>query len=72
MIVAGIATAIKRIVVAMFFGRRTFTQFKPRLERLLKDVVLVSEVAALAEESELVAVQEELEMSNGIQMLQEY
>lgn len=59
MMLAGFATAIKRTAVAMYFGRRTFVEFKPRLERLLKDVVLVTEIAALAEEAEIVAEEEE-------------
>jgi hypothetical protein len=39
-------------MVAICFGRRTFVEFKPRLEKILKDVVLLSEVADLAEEAE--------------------
>ena len=62
MIVAGIAVAIKRTSVAMSFGRRTFVEFKPRLEKLLKEVVLVSELAALAEEAELAASEELMEV----------
>ena len=65
MMLAGFACAIKRTAVAMYFGRRTFVQFKPRLEKLLKEVVLVSEVAALADEAEIVATEDMimLEMS---------
>lgn len=59
MMLAGIATAMKRTTVAMYFGRRTFVEFKPRLEKLLKEVVLVSELAALAEEAEIAASEEE-------------
>ena len=50
MIAAGVAKACKRTGVALYFGRRTFAEFKPRMERILKDIVLLSEVAALAEE----------------------
>ena len=50
MMLAGVMTAGKRTVVAMFFGRRTFTAFKPRLEKILREVVLLSEVAELAVE----------------------
>ena len=50
----------------MSFGRRTFVEFKPRLEKLLKEVVLVSELAALAEEAELVATEERMEVDKNI------
>ncbi|KAL3902660.1 MAG: hypothetical protein SGILL_010746, partial [Bacillariaceae sp.] len=59
MLLAGVAFAGKRTWVAMYFGRRTFVAFKPRLEKLLKEVVLVSEVAALADEAEIVETEEE-------------
>lgn len=50
MLIAGVLTSIKRTVVALFFGRRTFGEFKPRLEKLLREVVLLSEVSVLAAE----------------------
>ena len=62
MVVAGFLTAGKRTAVAMYFGRRTFMEFKPRLEKLLKEVVLVSELAALAEEAEIAAAEEVVEV----------
>jgi len=65
MLVAGAATAVKRTAVAMYFGRRTFAEFKPRLEKLLKEVVLVSELAALAEEAEIAASEEQAEVINS-------
>ena len=61
MILAGVVTALKRTAVAMYFGRRTFVEFKPRLEKLLKEVILVSELAALAEEAEIAAMEEQAE-----------
>lgn len=51
MIVAGVALGMKRTVVALYFGRRTIAIFKPKLEKLLEDIVLVAEVAELAEEA---------------------
>jgi hypothetical protein len=51
MIVVGVALGIKRTVVALYFGRRTIAIFKPKLEKLLEDIVLVAEVAELAEEA---------------------
>jgi len=50
-IVAGMATAAKRTVVALYFGRRTFADFKPRLEKLLREIIVLSEIAELAEEA---------------------
>eukprot|EP00977_Amphora_coffeiformis_P004440 scaffold945_cov170-Amphora_coffeaeformis.AAC.20 len=91
-IVAGVVSSAKRTIVAMHFGRRTFSksieeseilaftriaslksrlvlwwntaEFKPRLEKLLKEVVLISEVAELALEIERSAdeMQETLEI----------
>ncbi|KAL7573195.1 hypothetical protein ACA910_018852 [Epithemia clementina (nom. ined.)] len=58
MVVAGLATTTKRAAVAVYFGRRQLVEFKPRLEKLLGDIVLLSEVATLGEEAELVAQQE--------------
>jgi hypothetical protein len=55
MLVAGLATAGKRTAVAMYFGRRTFSEFKPRLEKILREVVLLSETAELAQEAERVS-----------------
>lgn len=43
MIVAGAATALKRTLLAISFGRRQYATFKPRLEKLLLDVVLLNE-----------------------------
>eukprot|EP00977_Amphora_coffeiformis_P018955 scaffold6807_cov220-Amphora_coffeaeformis.AAC.23 len=45
LLIAGLFTSVKRTMVAMFFGR---PEFKPRLEKLLKEVVLLSEVSDLA------------------------
>lgn len=50
MIIAGLATAGKRTFLVLRFGRRQFVEFKPRLERIIKEVIVVSEVATIAEE----------------------
>jgi hypothetical protein len=54
MIIAGGVKACKRTAAALYFGRRTLAEFKPRMERILKDIVLLTEVAALAEDIDLV------------------
>lgn len=51
MLLAGLACTVKRSLFAVLFGRRTFSMFKPRLESILKEVVLLSEVAELAAEA---------------------
>ncbi|KAL7571640.1 hypothetical protein ACA910_011176 [Epithemia clementina (nom. ined.)] len=59
MTVAGLATTAKRAALAVYFGRRQLVEFKPRLEKLLGDIVLLSEVAALGEEADFVAQENE-------------
>jgi small-conductance mechanosensitive channel len=51
----GLSTSFKRAFVAVYFGRRTFAVYKPRLKKILKDIVLVNEVADLAEEGDHIA-----------------
>jgi hypothetical protein len=41
----------KRTAVAMYFGKRTFAEFKPRLEHIFKDITLLAEVNELAQEA---------------------
>ncbi|KAL7569467.1 hypothetical protein ACA910_009701 [Epithemia clementina (nom. ined.)] len=55
MVVAGLATTTKRAALAVYFGQRQLVEFKPRLEKLLGDIVLLGDVATLGEEAELVA-----------------
>ena len=50
MLLAGLATSIKRFFVAVHFGRRQLDMFKPRLEKLLAEVVLVTELGSLAQQ----------------------
>jgi hypothetical protein len=51
MIVAGVAMGVKRTMVAMYFGRRTIANYKPKMEALLDDIILVAQIAELAEEA---------------------
>jgi hypothetical protein len=48
MVVSGFCTTLKRFFLTVYFGRRQFNFFKPRLEKLLEDMVLVSDMASLA------------------------
>lgn len=52
MIFAGCAVVVKRTLLAYRFGRRQFAEFKPRLEKILADVVILNEVALLAEQAD--------------------
>jgi small-conductance mechanosensitive channel len=52
MCTAGLATAIKRTVLTIYFGKRNFEEYKPKLEAILHDVIIISEIAELAEEAE--------------------
>jgi len=47
-LICGLATSLKRVYVAIIFGRRQLLVFKPRLTRLLADIDLLSDVTALA------------------------
>jgi hypothetical protein len=47
-VIAGCLTALKRTYVALQFGGRQLNQFKPRLEKLLVDAVILSEIGSLA------------------------
>lgn len=47
---AGLAHAIKRTTVAMYFGKKTLLNYKAKMEKLVDDIVLVSEIAVLASE----------------------
>lgn len=51
-IFAGIVTAIKRTYLALYMGRRTFDHYKPQLEQLMINIVLIAHIADLASETE--------------------
>jgi hypothetical protein len=51
MVFVGMAVATKRLILAIELGKRRLGAFQPRLQLLLKDVVLISQVAALAQAS---------------------
>jgi hypothetical protein len=52
MLLAGFCHAVKRTSVAMSFGKRTLFTYKARLEKILTEIVLITEVAELANELE--------------------
>lgn len=50
MLLAGTCHAVKRTTVALSFGKQTLVQYKARMEKILTDIVLITEVAQLAKE----------------------
>eukprot|EP00804_Cyclotella_cryptica_P009864 CCRYP_014152-RA/>CCRYP_014152-RA protein AED:0.26 eAED:0.26 QI:897/1/1/1/0.88/0.8/10/620/1334 len=48
MIFAGVATSIKRTVLALYLGKRVYIHYKPKLEKVMIDMLLLTEVAELA------------------------
>ena len=55
MMVAGSAVTAKRVYVSIRFGRRMLNDFKPRLEKLLADMVLLTEISELSMEADMFA-----------------
>lgn len=52
LLLAGLATALKRYSLSVRFGRRQFANFKPRLEKLLAEIVLLNEISLLSTQAE--------------------
>lgn len=52
MIVAGFLTALKRLWIATFLGRRSYLHFNPELEIILSKMLLISSVAHLGRQIE--------------------
>eukprot|EP00970_Alexandrium_tamarense_P009980 scaffold1976_cov187-Alexandrium_tamarense.AAC.9 len=48
LIVAGVATSIKRTILALYLGKRVYTHYKPKLEKVMVDMLLLTEVAELS------------------------
>lgn len=48
MIFAGVATSIKRTILALYLGKRVYIHYKPKLEKVMIDMLLLTEVAELA------------------------
>ncbi|KAL7538906.1 hypothetical protein ACHAXR_008875, partial [Thalassiosira sp. AJA248-18] len=47
MMIAGVATSLKRTILALYLGKRVYTHYKPRLEKLMESMILLTEVADL-------------------------
>lgn len=51
MILAGIATTLKRTLLTLYFGKRSFDIYKPKLEEILNDIIVITEIAELGAEA---------------------
>jgi hypothetical protein len=51
-IVVGVATTAKRVFVRMSFGKRNVAAYKPSLERVLNEIVIIAEVADLTRKAD--------------------
>lgn len=69
-VVVGISVGIKRTYLALYLGRRTFSHYKGKLEQLLANMLLISEVADLAHLTELKAFEEALAHDLEVEQLQ--
>ncbi|KAG7359813.1 mechanosensitive ion channel [Nitzschia inconspicua] len=52
MLVAGILAALKRTIVSRYFGRRMVDMYRQRLDEILNEIIMISEIAELSVESE--------------------
>lgn len=54
-LVVGIATTIKRVWIRISFGQRNTATYQPTFEKLLNEVILLAEIADLAQSAEAVS-----------------
>lgn len=64
MVVLGISTALKRTYVALYFGKRTFNHYKPQVENIMTEMLVLSEVAEFASSSSLMKTRWHINFSN--------
>ena len=48
MILVGVATSVKRTILALYLGKRVYIHYKPKLEKIMIDMLILTEVAELA------------------------
>lgn len=65
MVLAGLATSVKRTLVTLYFGTRSIQIYKPKLEEILNDIIVISEVAELAAEADLLSDENERKPTSG-------
>mmetsp|Transcript_32345 Transcript_32345/g.78322 ORF Transcript_32345/g.78322 Transcript_32345/m.78322 type:complete len:1238 (-) Transcript_32345:93-3806(-) len=45
--IAGVATCLKRTILALYLGKRIFIHYKPKLEKVMQSMILLTDVADL-------------------------
>ena len=50
---AGMATTLKRTLLTLYFGKRNFDIYKPKLEEILHDIIVITEIAELGVEADV-------------------
>lgn len=52
MVLAGVSCSIKRTALALYFGKKTFLNYKARMDKILADMLIISDVSQLSCEAE--------------------
>jgi len=52
LVIAGVATAIKRTALALYFGKKTVLNYKTRMDKILADMAILADVGQLASEAQ--------------------
>ena len=55
MVIVGVMTALKRTILTLYFNRRKFETYKPRLEEILNDIISIADVAELSGDADQIA-----------------
>jgi hypothetical protein len=55
MFLVGVITTFKRTILTLYFNRRKFETYKPRLEEILNDIISISDVAELSADADQIA-----------------
>lgn len=66
-VVAGFATSVKRTVLSLYLGRRVFFHYKPKLQKLLEIMCLLTEVADMGSAiDDIELTLEEIDVNAGV------
>jgi hypothetical protein len=57
---AGVAATLKRTLLTLYFGKRNFDIYKPKLEDILQDIIVITEIAELGAEADTLPDEGEL------------
>jgi small-conductance mechanosensitive channel len=68
LLLAGLASSVKRFSLALIFSQRQCLEFKPRLETILVEMMLANEVASLAEQAAMIQNNAQLGVTGEIDL----